>query len=332
MISKKSSKRLGAVLVFALTAGIFSACASTLTQLPPERGDGGEGAGAPSAAAVEVEELAVYASVEDYLGAVRARMTSVTYFAADGSGEKTADVLDTRVAFLEKSGELSGLAPGGTLELYDYLIETRLDAAPADVALVGGMYGTEDGWCDLEGQGGHSLVVLRRDDGRVDVLFDRQNNDNRGGLDYYEESAEEILYDFYVKKNNLDLPLHTTDLTVGGNSVTAHRRDGDGWYLYVPIQTWSEASSGGTARWVSAYNTGSVILVREASREEMTAERPMLADGQAERFVEAPDGRIFLVWTQYDPGVLIRSDTAGLEPAIHEAMAESFKADTPAVP
>ena len=130
-----------------------------------------------------------YASVEDYLAAVRAKTTTVTYPAADGSGEKTANVADTR-GFLDMEAELPGLAPNGTLVLYTYMAELKLDVPPEDIALAGGMYEDDELWYDLEGQGGHSLVVLRYADGSVDVLFDRPNKDDRGGLYYYEESAE----------------------------------------------------------------------------------------------------------------------------------------------
>ena len=283
---------------------------------------------APAVAADEEqgEQLARCASVEDYLDSVRAAMTTATYYAADGSGERTANVLDTRVAFLEKDGELSGLAPGGTLELYNYGIETKIDVPLENVALVGGMYDTEDGWCDLEGQGGHSLVVLRRADGSVDALFDHFNNDDRGGLSYYEESAEEMLYDFYVKKKGLDLPLYTVELLPADETgnYPARRWDGDGWYVYIPVQAWSEDSSGGTARWVSQYGTGSSISIRQSSHEEMAAERPQLTEGQAERFVEAPDGRIWLVWTQYDPAKITDYPPIAREPRVLAAMAERF--------
>ena len=283
---------------------------------------------APAVAADEEqgEQLARCASVEDYLDSVRAAMTTATYYAADGSGERTANVLDTRVAFLEKDGELSGLAPGGTLELYNYGIETKIDVPLENVALVGGMYDTEDGWCDLEGQGGHSLVVLRHADGSVDALFDHFNNDDRGGLSYYEESAEEMLYDFYVKKKGLDLPLYTVELLPADETgnYPARRWDGDGWYVYIPVQAWSEASSGGTARWVSQYGTGSSISIRQSSHEEMAAERPQLTEGQAERFVEAPDGRIWLVWTQYDPAKITDYPPIAREPRVLAAMAERF--------
>lgn len=121
-------------------------------------------------------------------------------------------------------------------------------------------------------------------------------------------------------------PPETVDLSLGGeNRVTARRWDGDGWYVYVPVEGWRDASGVGNMRFVSKYDTGSTLLIREASQEERQAERPQLAPGQAERWVDAPDGRIWLVWTQYDPKLLIHSDLRGLEPAVLAAMADSFR-------
>ena len=284
------------------------------------------------------------AGVDAYLDAVRAAMTTASYYAADGSGEKTANVTDTRVAFCDKLAELSDLSPDGTLELYDYLIETKLDVPADSIALAGGMYATEDGWCDLEGQGGHSLVVLRRADGGVDALFDRPNNDDRGGLYYYEESAEEMLYDFYVKRYRPDLPPCTVELPVSanGNNIPARRWDGEGWYVYIPVQAWREASSGGTARWVSGYGTGSELSVEWlASRDESELarrSRPQNADTDRYSYddgslhtdvwlYDAPDGGCWQLLTRYDTAILIRSDMAGLEPTVLEAMAASFTLD-----
>ena len=219
------NKRPLAVALVAALALTGIVCAATFTGAR-QNDSGTEQIAVNLPDAGDEQLIGAYANVEDYIDAVRAKLTSMTYYASDGSGEKSANVLDTRVAFLKKDGELSGLAPDGTLELYNYRIETKIDVPLADVALVGGMYGTEDGWCDLEGQGGHSLVVLRHADGSVDALFDHFNNDNRGGLYYYEESAEEMLYDFYVKQNGLDLPLYAIDLMIGGaNNVPGHRVD-----------------------------------------------------------------------------------------------------------
>ncbi len=313
----EGQRRRPAVFVLALVAAVALLCGSVIALREK------------TAPAVKAESVTgAYASVEDYIDAVRAKLTSVTYYAADSGEEQSANVLDTRVALLQKRGEASDLAPDGTLELYRYQIETQIDVLLADVALAGGMYEAEDGWCDLEGQGGHALIVLRRIDGSVDVLRDAPCNDDMGGIWHYQDSENEALYDWAVQYYNLDLPLYSVELSLGGeNKVPANREHGDGWYLYVPVRTWwYREDEGNTARWYSRYNTGSTISIREASREELAAERPQLADGQAERFVEAPDGRIWCIWTQYDPSMLIRSDMTGLEPAVLDAMAESFTA------
>ncbi len=311
------------VVVLALTAIV---CAATFTGAERNGSDAAEQIAADLPIAVDGQLDGAYASAEDYIDAVRAKITSATYYAADGSGEKTANVLDTRVALLQKRGEVSDLVPDGKLELYRYRLETKIDVPLADVALAGGMYAAEDGWCDLEGQGGHALIVLRRADGSADVLRDAPCNDDMGGIWHYQDSENEALYDWAVQYYDLDLPLYSVELSLGGgNNVPANRVDGDGWYVYIPARTWwYRADEGDTARWYSRYNTGSTISIREASREEMTAERPQLAAGQAERFVEAPDGRIWCIWTQYDPSLLIRSDMTGLEPAVLDAMARSF--------
>ena len=70
----------------------------------------------------------------------------------------------------------------------------------------------EDGWYDLEGQGGHNVVALRYDDGSYDVLYDQVVNDN---LDFYgyHNSYEEAIYDWYVTDQGMDLPLYVKDWT-----------------------------------------------------------------------------------------------------------------------
>ena len=267
----------------------------------------------------------VYVRPEAYLDSLRRDNKEVTCVAADG-GEMTVPVLDTRV-HLEKTGELSGLAPEGTLELYGYVLEVKPDAEPGSIALAGGMTMEDDGWYDLEGQGGHSLVMLRYPDGSVTPLHDRPNDDDMGGLFYYEETPEDLLYDWYVRTYRLDLPPYTLDLLPqdeGGN-YPAHLREGDGWRIYIPIQGWDEETDGeGRTRWVSQYGTGSSISIREASREELTAERPMLEPGQAVRYVEGEDGRIWCVFTQYAPENITDAPEIDHEPRLLAAMAASF--------
>ena len=261
-----------------------------------------------------------------YLASLAKEMKTVTCYAAGDLEEMTVPVLDTRVRYLNKVAEIPGLAPEETLEWYDYLIEVKPDAEPGSIVLLDGMTAEEDGWYDLEGQGGHSLVLLRYPDGSYAALHDQANNDDYGGMYYYEETAEEMLYDWYVRTYRPDLPPWTIDLLpegTGGNHP-ARRWEADGWYLYIPIAGWAEASSGGTARWVSSYGTGSSIAVRQASREELTAERPALAEGQAERYIEGEDGRLWLVFTQYDPERVTGSPEILDEPRLLEAMLESF--------
>ncbi|MBO4676351.1 MAG: M56 family metallopeptidase [Oscillospiraceae bacterium] len=260
-----------------------------------------------------------------YLASLAKEMKTVTCYAAGDLEEMTVPVLDTRVRYLNKVAEIPGLAPEETLEWYYYLIEVKPDTE-RDIILLDGMTATEDGWYDLEGQAGHSLVLLRYPDGSYAALHDQGNNDDYGGMYYYEETAEEMLYDWYVRTYRPDLPTWTIDLLpegTGGNHP-ARRWESDGWYLYIPISGWSEASSGGTARWVSQYGTGSSIAVRQASREELTAERPALAEGQAERYIEGEDGRLWLVFTQYDPARITGSPEILEEPRLLEAMLESF--------
>ena len=306
---------LGAVLVLALIV-----CIVTFTGPKGRKTAQEEPSATPHPVSGE------YVRPEAYLDSLRREMQEVTCAAADGSGDMTVPVLDTRV-HLEKTGELSGLAPEGTLELYGYVLEVKPDAEPGSIALVGGMSMDEDGWYDLEGQGGHSLVMLRYPDGSVTPLHDRPNNDDMGGLFYYEETPEELLYDWYVRTYRLDLPPYTLDLLPqdeGGNHP-AHRRDGDGWRIYIPIQGWDEETDGeGMTRWVSQYRTGSSLSVREAAREELTAERPMLEPGQAVHYVEGEDGRLWCVFTQYAPENITDAPEIDHEPRLLVAMAASF--------
>lgn len=319
-------------LVAALAAALVLAavvCACTFTgakeEPEPEPTETVHHTGQPATPA-ELMPAGEYESPGDYLASRGKEIKEVTCYAAGDLEEMTVPVLDTRVRYLNKVAEIPGLAPEETLEWYYYLIEVKPDAEPGSITLLDGMTATEDGWYDLEGQGGRSLVLLRYPDGSYDALHDQANNDDYGGMYYYEETAEEMLYDWYVRTYRPDLPPWTLDLLpegTGGNHP-ARRWDVDGWYLYIPISGWSEASSGDTARWVSRYGTGSSIAVRQASREELTAERPALAAGQAERYVEGEDGRLWLVFTQYDPEQITGSPEILDEPLLLEAMLESF--------
>ena len=328
---------VAAALVLALTlSGVV--CAGTFTGA--ERKRDAETAETGQAAR---DASGSYASADAYLDAVRAGMTTVTYSAV-GGGEKTANVLSTRVAFLEKEGEVSGLAPDGTLELYSYGIETKVDVPLANVAIADAVYLRGDGWCDLEGQGGHTLVTLRRADGSEDVLFDRPSGDDRGGLYYYEEGVVEMLYDWYVREHRLDLPLYTTDLFPAdeSRSCPARRVDGESWYFYVPVHWYRD---GEALRWVSSNASGSILRVRylasedecdlaprsersewvvDAERKKLTYDDPQTHETLTAYLYGAPDGGCWQVLTRYDWTTSLYSDARGLEPGVLAAMAESF--------
>ena len=206
-----------------------------------------------------------YASVEEYVQEVMSAETVTCYTAA---GETTARVTAAKIAWLDKEGEVEDLAPEGTLEawVFNYLVQVDVD----DVQLVGGMY-EEDGWYDLEGQGGHNVVALRYSDGSYDILSDVLVNDN---LFYsYHNSYEEGLYDWYVTEYGLDLPLYVEDWRDrldlpdgdGWERYPVHRYDGDGWYLYVPLSTWDNVSpsdTGGAWIWANVCGIGCVVVQR----------------------------------------------------------------------
>lgn len=205
--------------------------------------------------------------------------TQGTYYSVSRGSQTTANVLDTKLEQLEKTGEVSGLAPEGTLESWRFHYLVQIEAEADDIILAGGMY-EEDGWYDLEGQGGHNVVALRYEDGSYDILYDQPAND---GLDFYgyHNSYEEAIYDWYVTEYGLGLPLYVIDLMPQDElgSHPAHRYDGDGWYLYIPIQAWeqTEASAVQTV-WSSQYGTGSALTVRRAS------------EGQSGRETSVPRG------------------------------------------
>jgi hypothetical protein len=229
----------------------------------------------------------------------------------------------------------------------------QLDVDTEDVMLIGGMY-EEDGWLDMEGQGGHNIVAIRYEDGSYDVLYNEPINDGMNFFGYH-ESYEEAIYDWYVSGNSLDLPLYVEDwgdkatLSEYSVDVPVHRYDGDGWYIYVPISGWEqvEVSDPNQWAWSSAYYTDAFLLVDRFStsvadqyaisaKEGFTPldgtgnESSVWVSGSSSDrgqelyyFKDAPDGgsyRITISW--YDTG----SDNPyiTMEPAELRLMAESF--------
>ncbi|OUQ56376.1 hypothetical protein B5E56_12915 [Flavonifractor sp. An112] len=304
-----------------------------------------------------------YQSVEDFAQQTLDSVKEVTYYKfSNGTAtteEATAQVTSTKLAWLDKQGELEGLAPEGTLEAWTFNYLVQIDAPAEDIALVGGMY-EEDGWFDLEGQGGHNIVALRYPDGSYNVLYDQPVNDN---LDFYgyHNSYEEAIYDWYVAEKGLDLPPYVEewsvlDLGPSGEeniNIPVHRYDGDGWYLYIPVVAWKQTSADPVhSVWVSEYDTGSAITVdyTKTNLADYLAgdTRGMTPAGDSGRvfeaqgdgwnyryyYVEGAEGcwRITIQWQDGGTDGQPLTITAVAAPKVLALMAESFTPDSRITP
>lgn len=287
-----------------------------------------------------------YASMEDFAQQTMAGVKTVSYDTAEG-GKATANVLETKQSWLEKQGEVADLAPEGVLEAWTFQYLVRLDADPADVRLVGGM-SEEDGWFDMGGQGGHNIVALRYADGSYDILYNEIVND---ALDFYgyHDSYEEAVYDWYVKEKGLDLPLYVEDWTekLGTSELMGnfpvHRYDGDGWYLYIPVQAWDRSPNYGDS-WQSGYGTGSALTVYPMDNsaqeqadylvsvgwermEDTSTHVRHWSDDIEDFYYDAPEGGSYLVRIEWQAANITDYPFIAIEPDVLRAMAGSFVVD-----
>ena len=241
--------------------------------------------------AADGEENGSWPSVEAYVQDVMLSQTEVSYYTynADGTlgSQRTAAVTDRKLIYLEKGGEVTGLAPDGILEEweYHYLTKPELDVDMDAVALAGGQYHDDEGYFDLGSGNRHIVVALRHENNRYDILCDIPTND--GIFSGYHNTMEEAIYDWYVTDQNLDLPLYVEDWIDQINynnpndkpgNYPVHRYDVDGGYLYIPISGWTKSDTSDSAspywEWTSAYNTGSIfsIVYDEKSLDVQRAE------------------------------------------------------------
>ena len=242
--------------------------------------------------AADGEENGSWPSVEAYVQDVMLSQTEVSYYAYNADGTlgkqlRTAAVTDRKLIYLEKGGEVAGLAPDGVLEEWEYyyLTKPELDVDMDAVALAGGQYHDDEGYFDLGSGNRHIVVALRRENNRYDILCDIPTND--GIFSGYHNTMEEAIYDWYVTDQNLDLPLYVEDWIDQINynnpndkpgNYPVHRYDVDGGYLYIPISGWTKSDTSDAAspywEWTSAYNTGSIfsIVYDEKSLDVQRAE------------------------------------------------------------
>lgn len=313
--------------------------------------------------AADGEENGSWPSVEAYVQDVMLAQTEVSYYAynADGtisSQPRTAAVTDRKLIYLEKGGEVTGLAPDGILEEWEYHYLTKLDLnVDMDaVALAGGQYHDDEGYFDLGSGDRHIVITLRHENGRYEILYDVPNND--GDFYGYHNTMEEAIYDWYVTDQNLDLPLYVEDWIDQINynnpndkpgNYPVHRYDVDGGYLYIPISAWIMADvtahrSYGHWEWHSGYDTGSILTVdrfTQSLEDSYTTSRKQgfeplddtkqiwkrRQDGINERyyFYPAADGngcwRVWTLWTDLGISNYVH---IFIEPQVMYLMAESF--------
>ena len=264
-------------------------------------------------------------SVEAYITSEILReleTNGVSYYKNSG-GETTAQVTDTEISSLRRTGSLNGLSPDGVLESWHYSYRVKLDAT--DVNFAGGM-SEQDGWYDLEGQGGHDVVALRYPNGRYDILYDAPVND--GGDFYgYHNSYEEAIYDWYVTEYGLNLPLYVEDWSslvadYPAGNLPVHRFDGDGWYVYIPVAAWEKTE--GVYTWTSGYGTGSSLTVQKLTAGDYSWRALPPAEGVDDRYFETDDGGSWHITTQYIPENITDYPEIAVEPDVLRLMAESF--------
>lgn len=312
--------------------------------------------------AADGEENGSWPSVEAYVQDVMLSQTEVSYYTynADGTlgSQRTAAVTDRKLIYLEKGGEVTGLAPDGILEEweYHYLTKPELDVDMDAVALAGGQYHDDEGYFDLGSGNRHIVVALRHENNRYDILCDIPTND--GIFSGYHNTMEEAIYDWYVTDQNLDLPLYVEDWIDQINynnpndkpgNYPVHRYDVDGGYLYIPISGWTKSDTSDSAspywEWTSAYNTGSIfsIVYDEKSLDVQRAEAEEIgftpvdeeklvwrldppAEGTHIRYYFYPAAgggcwTVFTLWT--DTGISEYREIF-IEPQVMYLMAENF--------
>ena len=313
--------------------------------------------------AADGEENGSWPSVEAYVQHVMLSQTEVSYYTynADGtcsSQPRTAAVTDRKLVYLEKGGEVTGLAPDGVLEEWEYyyLTKPELDVDMDAVALAGGQYHDDEGYFDLGSGNRHIVVALRHEDNRYDILCDIPTND--GIFSGYHNTMEEAIYDWYVTDQGLDLPLYVEDWIDQINynnpndkpgNYPVHRYDVDGGYLYIPISGWTKSDTSDSVspywEWTSAYNTGSIfsIVYDEKSLDVQRAEAEEIgftpvdagklvwrldppAEGAHIRYYFYPAAgggcwTVFTLWT--DTGISEYREIF-IEPQVMYLMAESF--------
>lgn len=305
----KRPKRWAAALAALVCVSVAAACVAN----PKEEGPKGQ-----------------YASMEDFAQQTMAEQKTMAYLTNSGQ-EGTANVTDTKLSRLEKVGLLEGLAPEGTLEAWIFQYLVQVDAE--DILLAGGMY-EQDGYFDLEGQGGHNVVALQYPDGSYDILYNEAISDDLSFYGYHDNYTD-ALYDWYVTEYGLDLPLYVKELLPpdeNGN-YPADRYNGPDWYLYVPraaLKHWLEQKEDGSIRHVWVSSVGKTVLtlepVAQSAQDLLNTYRAQGYTVNEELLTAQGEDSMLRLHEAQGGCWLVSTYSAGRSPSweLREAMAESF--------
>ncbi len=280
---KKWVEIVSAVLCLAVIAGCGVNPAADPT--PANTPDSEAGTTPPASSP---EPMGEWESVNEYVLSVAKSTKTIEYTNANME-PATANVLDARIAVQPigsvGTASVNGLDPNGTLDMTYYNIYYQLDVSPDDVMLVDDMRIGEqniiggDNWFCFDPN--RRIYALSYPDGTYDILGDAPYMTREDTLLYGDHEAQ-LAYDWYVKENNLNLPLCLDDWTDrlegAGPSVylNVKRCDGDGWYIYAPMNEWYQTDVGANyMRWENGYVPEAVLTVTRIDEDEDVSVDPL---------------------------------------------------------
>lgn len=319
----KPAKKWISVLAGVLAVAVIAGCAAN-PALP-----GVEPDATPSQTPVKGKGM--FSSVEEMLQeGVEKSLGDVTWTA---SSVHVFPATDGRIEGLEKVCEIEGLDPDAVIEGWTYDVWYKLDIDEEEIAMSSSMQRDGD-WFNLSGT--RLEIVKRYPDGSYDPFAWRTNLDEE--MMYY-DSYYEFVWDEYMHSIG-GMPVYVLDWTAelnGGDptlgNFPAKRYDGDGWYIYVPMQLWKFSGSPMSSHpnWVftSAYGTGSTVVVErvDGASEHDSATASQSDNGAEHEYkVVVPDGedsRYVITATWNDEATALNEYTA-TEPAAAKAIAGSF--------